>query len=131
MWQKTFEDARVFNDDKPALRRVDGKWYAYGTPFCGKDHININTKVQLSGICFLKQADHNSIRRLTPPEVVQRFFTQTFYKFESPERLEKMVRLVEDIVKKIPIFELENLPDEAAARMSYETMLNAAKEVGL
>lgn len=131
MWQKVFDGASVFNDDKPALRKLDGKWYAYGTPFCGKDHININTKVQLAGICFLKQADHNSIRRLSAPEAVKNIFTQTFYKFENPKCLEQMVRLVEDIVKTIPIFELENLPNEAAAQLSYTTMLNAAKEAKL
>lgn len=131
MWKKTFEGARIFNDDKPSLRVLDGKWYAYGTPFCGKDNININTKVPLAGICFLKQADHNSIRRLSTTEAVQKIFTQTYYKFRKPERLGKMVYLVENIVKSIPIFELENLPDEAAAQLSYNTMLNAAKEAGL
>ena len=131
LWQSHFEGARVFNDDKPALRKIDNKWYAYGTPFCGKDHININMKAQLAGICFLKQADHNSIRRLLPPQAVQKIFTQTFYKFKNPERLEKMARLVEDIVKTIPVFELENRPEIEAAELSFSTMLNAAKEVGL
>ena len=33
LWQQTFGEAvQVFNDDKPALRRLDGRWYAYGTP---------------------------------------------------------------------------------------------------
>ena len=132
LWQSTFgKKARVFNDDKPALRKMDGKWYAYGTPFCGKDHININMKVPLAGICFLKQADHNEIRRLTPPEAVGQIFTQTFYKFKNPERLEMMARLVEDVVKTIPVFELKNRPKPEAAELSYTTMLKAAKEAGL
>ena len=43
LWQSTFgEKVKVFNDDKPALRRLDDGWYAYGTPWCGKDGININ-----------------------------------------------------------------------------------------
>lgn len=45
---------QVFNDDKPALRRLDGRWYAYGTPWCGKDGINLNQKWPLGGICFLE-----------------------------------------------------------------------------
>ena len=41
LWQQVFgEKAVIFNDDKPALRCVDGKWFAYGTPWCGKDGIN-------------------------------------------------------------------------------------------
>ena len=55
LWQEVFGgDTRVINDDKPALRCIDGIWYAYGTPFCGKDGININERVPLAGICFLK-----------------------------------------------------------------------------
>ena len=51
LWQSTFgEAAQVFNDDKPALRRREGRWYAYGTPWCGKDGINQNKKVPLAGI---------------------------------------------------------------------------------
>ncbi len=132
MWQHVFgDDAQVFNDDKPALRKIDGKWYAFGTPFCGKDYININKKVPLGAICFLKQAEHNKIRRLTSAEAVQKIFTQTFYRFYIPERLDTMAKLVGDIVQTIPVFELENRPDEAAARLSYTTMESAAKEAGL
>jgi len=131
-WQKYFgEKARVFNDDKPALRKIDGVWYAYGTPWCGKDHININMKVPLAGICFLKQAPHNKIRRLTPFEATQKIFSQSFYKFKRTEHLDLMLGLVNDIVSTIPVFELENLPDEEAVKLSYTTMLNAAKEAGL
>ena len=131
-WQKYFgQKARVFNDDKPTLRKIDGVWYAYGTPWCGKDHININMKVPLAGICFLKQAPYNKIRRLTPFEAVKKIFSQTMYKFKSKEKFDLMIKNVNDIVSTIPIFELENLPDEEAVKLSYTTMLNAAKEAGL
>ena len=36
LWQQIFgEKAQVINDDKPALRCLEGIWYAYGTPWCG------------------------------------------------------------------------------------------------
>ncbi len=131
-WQKYFgENVHVFNDDKPALRKIDGVWYAYGTPWCGKDHININMKVPLAGICFLKQAPHNKIRRLTPFEAVQKILFQTIHKFKNNEKLDLMIKSINDLVSKIPVFELENLPDEEAVKLSYSTMLNAAKEAGL
>ena len=40
---------------------IDGKAYAYGTPWCGKDGINQNKKVPLQGICFLIQSKENNI----------------------------------------------------------------------
>ena len=71
LWQSAFgEAASVFNDDKPALRRLDTGWFAYGTPWCGKDGINKNEKWPLAGICFLKKAEHNRIRQLTPEEAL-------------------------------------------------------------
>ena len=84
LWQSVFgSDARIINDDKPALRRIDGIWYAYGTPWCGKDGINKNEKAPIAGVCFLKQAKDNHIRCLTAAEAMQRIMSQTIYKFHA------------------------------------------------
>ena len=132
IWQQTFGSAaQVFNDDKPALRHLDGKWYAYGTPWCGKDGINQNKKVPLAGICFLKQAPENKIRQLTPVEAVQRIISQTRRRFSQLENLDLMLQIVEKLSLEIPVFELENRPEPEAALLSYETMRRKAEEIGL
>lgn len=123
MWQQTFGSAaQVFNDDKPVLRRVDGKWFAYGTPWCGKDGINQNKKVPLAGICFLKQAEENKIRRLNKQEAFQKIFSQTMRQFKQVEMLDRVIQITETLVQEIPVFELENRPEPAAALLSYEAM---------
>ena len=132
LWQQTFGPAaQVFNDDKPALRRIDGKWFAYGTPWCGKDGINQNKKVPLAGICFLKQAPENKIRQLSPVEAVQKLISQTRRKFVQIENLDLMLSHVEKLAFEIPVFELENRPEPEAALLSYETMRRKAEEIGL
>ena len=132
LWQQQFGDkAQVINDDKPALRRIDGTWYAYGTPWCGKDGININTKAKLAGICFLKQSNENRIRRLNNQEAVQNIVWQTMCQFRLAESLDQMLTNVDSLVRTIPVFELENRPEPEAARLSYETMRKAAEEMGL
>lgn len=132
LWHQTFgEDAKIFNDDKTPLRRLEGIWYAYGAPWCGKDNININMKVPVAGICFLKQGTENRIRRLTQAEAVSKIISQTICKFKDVERLDLMLSHVEKIVQEIPVFELENRPEPEAARLSYETMRKAAEEMGL
>ncbi len=130
LWQTVFgEKARVFNDDKPALRFLDGRWYAYGTPWCGKDGINLNMRVPLAGICFLKQAPHNKIRRLSRQEAVQKLIWQTVNKFTKEERMDLMLSCVASLVENIPVFELENRPEPEAARLSYQTMRREAREI--
>lgn len=132
LWQHVFgEEAKVFNDDKPALRRLEDRWYAYGTPWCGKDGININMKAPLAGICFLKQAGENSIRRLNSVEAISLFLTQTMRRFKDGANTALLLEHLDKLVREIPIFELENRPEPEAALLSYETMRRAAEEVGL
>lgn len=132
MWKKAFGvDAQVINDDKPALRCLNGTWYAYGTPWCGKDGINQNKKAPLAGICFLKQAPHNRIRRLNQFEAIQKIMPQTIYRFWKAEVLDLMLERINELVGRIPVYELENRPEPEAAWLSYETMRRGAEENGL
>lgn len=131
LWQQIFgEKAQVINDDKPALRCLEGIWYAYGTPWCGKDGININRKVPLAGICFLRQAPHNKIRRLSQLEAATNIISQTIRHFKNLDRLDMMLSHVDKLVREIPVYELENRPELEAAYLSYNTMHSTAKENG-
>ncbi len=122
LWQSAFgEAASVFNDDKPALRRLDTGWFAYGTPWCGKDGINKNEKWPLAGICFLKQAKQNRIQRLTPAKALPLLLGQTLHRL-SPENMNLLLTHVDRLLREVPVYELENTPTESAARLSYETM---------
>ncbi len=133
MWQQLYgEDAAVvFNDDKPALRFVDEKWYAYGTPWCGKNGINRNMKVSLGGICFLEQASENRIRRLTPEEVVPRITDQTIFFMEDPGDMAYLLTNLDRLIRDIPVYLLECTPTTDAAKLSSETMLQGAIDAGL
>lgn len=132
LWKQIHgEKAIIINDDKPALRRLDDGWFAYGTPWCGKDGINANKKVKLGGICFLKQGKENSIRRLSKIEALRMVMSQTAHKFKDSERLDKKLQLVDQLVREIPIYELTNRPEPEAAILSYETMRKGAEEAGL
>ena len=131
LWQQAFGDAvQVFNDDKPALRRLDGRWYAYGTPWCGKDGINLNQKWRLGGICFLEQAPENRIRRLTAAEALPLVLAQTTYRLQA-RGMDLLLASLDKLLREIPAFLLENRPEEAAARLSFDTMRRAAEEEGL
>lgn len=129
LWQQQFGDAaQIFNDDKPALRLLDGHWYAYGTPWCGKDGINQNRKVSLGGVCFLKRGNTNRIRRLSAAEAVPLIYGQTMYRLHKPENALRLMSAVDALVRRIPIFELECRPDPEAVILSSRTMTLAAQE---
>jgi hypothetical protein len=128
-WQTLYGDAvRVFNDDKPALRLVDGVWYAYGTPWCGKDGINQNKRVPIAGICYLKQGPVNEIRTLSQKEAMIHTISQSTKKLPVADKMIHLLTNVDALVREVPMYELENKPELAAAQLSYETMRAGAKE---
>ena len=132
IWQQIYGDkAQVFNDDKPALRKIDGRWYAYGTPWCGKDGINQNKKVPLGGICFLKRGTENKICNMSNKDAVINIIRQSTRRLVSVERMDLLLSLVDNLIREIPIFELECLPNEEAAILSSTTMCRAAQEANL
>jgi hypothetical protein len=129
LWRSVFgDDVVVFNDDKPALRRLDGHWYAYGTPWCGKDGINVNMKVPLAGICFLKQSDRNEIWRLDAKQALAKVIAQTTYHLRDASKMLLMMTNVERLITEIPIYELCNRPEREAAELSHRIMSENSPE---
>lgn len=128
IWKEVFPSARVFNDDKPALRFVDGVWYAYGTPWCGKDGININLKVPLKAICFLRRGDENKIRRLSTIEAAAAIFSQTTNRFGSERGLDYLSDMIDKLVRNVPVYELKNRPEHEAAILSHKVMSGIESE---
>jgi len=132
LWQQCFGDGvQIINDDKPALRLIDGKWYAYGTPWCGKNDIQMNKKAPVAGICFMEQGSENRMRRLEPAEAVPLVMGQTLYRLCKQENLVRLLNLVDALIRTVPIYLLVNRPEPAAAHLSMETMCRGAEEAGL
>lgn len=122
-WLRFFgEKAYILNDDKPALRLVDGVWYAYGTPWCGKDGINRNSRVPVAGVCFLKKAEKNTIRTMDSSEAVMRILGQTIFRFPKKEYADLLIPLIDSLLKKIHVYEFENLPNMEAVLLSHKTI---------
>lgn len=133
MWQQLYgEDSVVaFNDDRPPIRFVDGCWYAYGAPWCGKTGTNKNVKFPLAGICFLQRGPENRIRKATPSEAISYLTGQTIHKQLNGQQAETLFRNMDSLIKTIPMFVLECTPTLEAAKLSSETMSKAADEAGL
>lgn len=122
LWLDYFGDkAFIINDDKAAYRKIDDKYYVFGTPFSGKNDINVNTKVELASICFIEQAKENSIERIPMDDAVSLIISQTV-RPETPERMVLMCDFIDSLIRDIPIYRLKCNMELDAARLAYETM---------
>ena len=129
LWRKTFGEDQVLmlNDDKPALRLEDGRWYAYGTPWSGKTGQNINMRVPLGGICILTRGETNEIAPFGGALAALALMEQT----SRPGMAEgrgTLLELMDKLLTKVPVWKLKCTPTEEAARVSQRAMYEEAKK---
>ncbi|MBQ8621415.1 MAG: hypothetical protein IJ422_03780 [Oscillospiraceae bacterium] len=128
LWKQVFGNrAVILNDDKPALRLENGTWYAYGTPWSGKFDMSVNMKAPVAGICFLHQAAENQIKPLGGVQAVRHLLEQTSWPPEPDPRC-KLMELLDQLIRKIPLFEMGCNTEFEAVRISYNAMSNPPKE---
>lgn len=122
LWLKHFGDrAHMVNDDKPAIRIIDGKVYACGTPWSGKYDYSTPELVPLAGICFLERSEENHIKKADTSKAIYNIFAQTVRKLGA-QKMEKLLTVLDEIFKLVPIYELGcNISDEAVLT-SYNAM---------
>ncbi len=122
LWLKEFgDDAVIINDDKPALRIIDGKIMCCGTPFSGKHDISENRLYPVKGIAFIERAETNSICRIPPYETLPLIMQQTVRSF-SERRGERFLSLLSDILTRVPVYRLRCNMDPEAAHVSLNGM---------
>lgn len=116
IWQRVFgeNNVQILNDDKPAIRIIDGKAFAYGTPWSGKHDISINTSVPLKAIVFLERSENNWIRPATSKEAVNGFMPQTTSKL-TDQHINYLFEMIDKVLEIVPIYKMGcNMKDEAA-----------------
>lgn len=122
LWLKYFGDrAHMLNDDKPAIRLIDGKVYACGTPWSGKYDYSSPEIAELAGICFLERSEDNWIRKADTGKAVFNIFSQTVRKLNA-DRMDMLFDVLEQIFAKVPLYEFGCNISREAVLTSYNAM---------
>lgn len=114
LWQKVYGDrVQIINDDKPMIRKVDGVFYVYGTPWQGKENLGANIRVPAKALCFLSRAEQNSIEKLSSSNVVGKMLCQTV-RPKKPQRMLKLLGLIDGFLSQSGVYSLKvNMNDDA------------------
>jgi hypothetical protein len=121
LWQSHFKGrATVINGDKPLIRRApDGRFWAYGTPWCGKEGRGVNRRCPLNAICFLEQGTKNHVSVTSTADAAARIMEATVLP-PDPDGQDRMAALVGAAVRDIPALTLSCRPDAEAVEVAYE-----------
>lgn len=122
LWLEHFGDrAYILNDDKPAIRVVDGKILVYGTPFSGKNDISENVGVPLKAIAFLSRGTENKIEKMAESRAIFSLLNQSIRPQEQ-ELVGELMKTLEDIISKVSVYDFScNISDEAVVT-AYNAM---------
>lgn len=121
LWIQHLEGAQLVNDDKPIVRFMDkGTVIVYGSPWSGKTPCYRNVNYPVGGIVSLEQATHNNIRRLSPIEAYGVLISSIAGKRHNKIIADALHETENEIIKNVPFWHLECLPDEDAARLCYD-----------
>ena len=122
LWKKAFgESVRIVNGDKPIIRRIGGKLYAFGTPWCGKEGFGENTSVALSAICFIERAAENKITPMSAESAVSMVFSQILFPSDL-EEFDKTASFLDAMLKEVPCYLLSCNMHVDAAITAYNGM---------
>lgn len=120
-WLGLFPGAYILNDDKPALRRVNGAFRAYGTPWSGKHDISRNEGVPVGGIACIERAGTNFIEPLNTADAAAKLLSQTVRHVRA-ERVSKLLETMDLLLREVPVYRLGCLNDSSAAVLSESVM---------
>ena len=113
LWEK-YENAEIINGDRSGIRKMDGKWTAYGLPIAGTSGIYKNKKAEISHIIVLRQGKENKLTKLSPREAFIKLYSETLVHTWDKKFQENIINMITDVVQNIQIYQYECLPDKSA-----------------
>lgn len=115
------DKACIINDDKPAIRLVDGEFLVAGTPWSGKTDLSENIAVPAAGVAFIERSQTNSIERIPASEAIKNILWQTV-RPSLPHNMTALLETLDKFIRQVPIYKLCcNISDEAV-EVAYNEM---------
>ena len=124
LWREHIPGAQLLNDDSPIVRVVEGVPTVFGSPWSGKTPCYRNESYPIAAFVRLAQAPHNRIARLPVVRAIGALLPSCPPAFAYDAQLQDNIcDTLSQLIARVPVYQLECLPDADAARLSFETTI--------
>lgn len=124
LWQ---DDAKeILSDDRIILRRENGEWWMYGTPWHGEAEICSASRAPLRRIFLLDKAERNELRPVSQTAAIARLFSCAFPPFYDADGMSAVVGTLAEIVREVPVAAFSFVKDRSAVDFVREAFEVAA-----
>jgi hypothetical protein len=101
-------EGSVLTDEISLLRREDGEWRAYGTPFWGEFRaVGLNQSAPVAGIFRLLQSPANRVERQRTAEVVRFLLPNVLFFSKGQAQTDQLLNIVTKAAGEVPGYHLE------------------------
>lgn len=117
-WQRYLGNrVTIINGDKPLVRIIEGKPYAYGTPWAGKEGFETNSRTELKKICFIERSEFNECIKLEKNDVLKRLVNQIYI-----DKGFKVFKLLDCFIKQCEFYLIRCNTEAASAEIACEAV---------
>ena len=106
--------ALIINGDRAACRKKDGIWTGFGIPWSGTSGEQINRSVPIKAVVVLERGGENCAFRITEQEAFGAVLPHVQCPAWDAELTGRMLGLLDDFLRNIPVIRLRCLPDGEA-----------------
>ncbi len=110
LWQNR---AKILNDDRIIVRRENGVFKMYGTPWHGTFAGVAAASVQLHKLFFLRHAGENQLTKASGIKAASMLFTRCFPPFGDHKGIEFTLDFCTQLATSIPCYDFGFVPDES------------------
>jgi hypothetical protein len=96
----------LLSDDRMAVRKLDGNFKAFGTPWPGDAGVALNKGLPLSGVFFIDHGATNSIKDMTVQDAFEKILPVTSIPWYDKEMIPPMLSFCEDLISHVPTYDL-------------------------
>jgi hypothetical protein len=106
-------DVDLLTDEASYVRKVDGRYMAYGTPFAGEfGRQGKNIAAPIAAVYLLEKAAENRIEPVAPTEAIRRLMRNVLFFAHDPKLVQMVFEAVCAFVAEVPVLQLSFFPDQ-------------------
>ena len=98
--------AKILNDDRMIVKKEDGSFYLYGTPWHGDLSLVASDRVLLKAIFFLNQSEGNRIKRTEGLQAFKRLYGCTIKALITEIWAKKALDICQSLSGEVPCYDL-------------------------
>ena len=127
-WVRAF-DARLISGDRPAVRIEKNGSTACGVPWDGKEQVFRDVEKPLLCIVEVRRSSANYLRRLSTDQARKLIIQQSFMPMWDTDAAFMAMTNVMALIKRTPVYRVFCGPDEDAARIIYDILVNHPEQI--